>query len=206
MPWDRRHVGYCRDSDYIKLPQIADSSLLTIATMANIALIIPLVVVSLILAVLLCIGAWVFNLIPENCKDCLKRIIGYTPSPPPDDLELHHCPHSCHTPPTPSPRTQQVIQYPQSHRISRSLQVSMHAPRASTTKLARVPTISTLDPDNPHMYPPKYVSTFSCNNISSPVQSCRLSTTSFDSAGSSYNDAYTSWRDILEDDLFTHCP
>ena len=31
MPWDRRHVGYCQDSDYIKLPQIADSSLLTIA-------------------------------------------------------------------------------------------------------------------------------------------------------------------------------
>ena len=83
-----------------------------------IALIIPLVMVGLILAVLLCIGAQVFDLIPENGKDSLKRIAGYTLSPPPDDLELHHCPCSCHTPPTPNPRTQQVIQYPQIGRAS----------------------------------------------------------------------------------------
>ena len=67
--------------------------------MADITLIVLLVVVGLILVILLCIGAWVFDLIPENGKDSLKRIVGYTPSPPPDDLELHRCPHSCHIPP-----------------------------------------------------------------------------------------------------------
>ncbi len=132
--------------------------------MANITLIISLVVFGIIFTVLLCIAAWVFDVVPLRSKDYLKNLIGHTLSLPPDSLQLCRCPRS-YQPPIPEPDSQQAVQSPHSSRVSRSLQMSIPA--------------ATI------VYPPK--------SHQSSAKSCRLSTASFDSTGSNHKYTYNTW-------------
>ena len=190
----------------------------TTTAMADITLIVFLIIASTFLTVFISVTMWTMGVIPWSVKQWLKRLIRWTPTPPITDLESAHqpCIHCNMVGPTrfctsnPSPPVPNLelthrpcvhcnLRAPIQFRTSTS---TNNAPLPATDQNTYPPIpVSSTQQALPSSYPSRISRSLQRSMPAatimyphqSPAQSCRLSTTSFDSAGSSHKYAYDTW-------------